>query len=146
MALNCVLANIVWVLHILFVVFVIYAPFSSHPQLVVMHAITIPFVCFHWMLANDTCCLTLCERWLRGCEAKESFFHNLVSPVYNAAVPGAGISDETLSKWIWAATLLLWSVSAVRLARNPDWVRRAFFPAAAAKSQAPSSADSVPMV
>ena len=129
MALNCWLANAVMVLHVLFVVFMIYAPFSGFPQLIVLHAITTPFIMFHWLLANDTCCLTLCERWLRGCEAEESFFHSLVSPVYMAAVPGCGpVSDAALSRWVWIVTLVLWSVSVGRLVRNPEWVKQAFCP------------------
>lgn len=128
MGLNCVLANVVRLIHWLFVLFVVIAPFCSKPQLVVMHAALIPFVCFHWLLNSDVCCLTLLERWIRGCDAEESFFHNVVSPIYTAAVPGRGVSDETLSCWIWGATIALWSVSVCRIARHPEWVRQTFLP------------------
>ena len=101
------LANLIWLLHIAFVVFVVATPFVGNQELQTLYVATIPFVCLHWLYNNDTCILTLFERTLRGVDDNNSFFHALLSPVYK---PDA-FSDASLKKCVWLCTIVLWLIA-----------------------------------
>lgn len=116
---NTFLANVCWVLHILFVLWVVVTPFTNNEPMLVLHLITMPFLWFHWLLSDDTCALTLMERHLRGVDAKESFFHNLVSPVYK-------IRDDQLRAASWAISIGLWLVTLAKVMRRPAMIRDVF--------------------
>lgn len=104
---NVLLANLVLVLHILFVAFVVAAPFTGNEELITLHVLVLPFVCFHWLMANDSCFLTLVEQRLRGVNTNQSFFHSLMSPLYKPS----GFTDPVIRKTTWVITLLLWAYS-----------------------------------
>ena len=114
-----VFANIVWIVHVLFVAWVVVAPFSRDAFTLVLHLIVMPFIFLHWATNDDTCALTLLERRLRGVDADHSFFHNLVSPVYK-------IRDEQLRPALWCAALALWLITLSKVIRDPDLVRDVF--------------------
>jgi hypothetical protein len=116
---NALLANVCWVLHVLFVLWVIVTPFTNNEPMLVLHLIVMPFLWFHWLLNDDTCALTLAERTLRGVPSEESFFHNLVSPVYK-------IRDSDLRSASWAISVLLWLATLAKVLRRPDMIRDAF--------------------
>ena len=98
-------ANAIKVLHIAFAAFMALAPFSRNLGVVAMHAITVPFLLFHWLLNDDTCFLTLVERRLRGLsEGDSGFFHALVSPVYK-------LPEYVVGKAVWVITILLGCMS-----------------------------------
>ena len=121
MACSPVLATVVWVLHMAFVAFMVLAPFSDDDEFVTLHFLGTPFLWLHWALNDDTCALTLLEKNLRGIRAdNKSFFHSLVSPVYK-------IRDEHVRVLAWGASVVLWFVSASKVARRPGMVKRALF-------------------
>jgi hypothetical protein len=102
--------------HTLLVIFIIITPFLGINYLLLLHAMTIPFVIIHWLLSDDTCILTLIERNIQkkiyGDNYKESecFTCKLVKPVYNF------IDDyPTFSKLTYTVTIVLWSLSVSRL-------------------------------
>jgi hypothetical protein len=69
-------------LHIFFIVWLFWAPFSGRDVHLVLHAITAPAVLLHWWMNNDTCALTFLEAWLRGVPPSDTFFDQLVGGVY----------------------------------------------------------------
>ena len=116
---SALLANVCWLLHLLFVLWVVVVPFTNNEPMLVLHLIVMPFLWFHWCLNDDTCALTLMERHLRGVSCEESFFHNLVSPIYK-------IRDEhvrTASRWI---SILLWCVTVSKVLKRPGMIRDVF--------------------
>ena len=76
-------ANIIFSLHVLFVLFVLIAPLTEDVAILMLHAITIPFIMMHWVTNDNTCCLTVTEAFFRqDVEKKDLFFHRLIGPVY----------------------------------------------------------------
>jgi len=62
---------------------------------------------FHWILANDTCALTLLECVLTGKSKEETFIGRLMGGIYNVQ-----------SKDIWIITIILWCVTTFKLFSN----------------------------
>lgn len=102
-------AILISVLHLAFAAFMVIAPFSSSKLLLLLHAIVTPFILFHWIMNNDTCFLTLLERYLRGIDDTEtSFFHSLVSPIYK-------LPNIVVGRTVWVITIVLCLVSWYRV-------------------------------
>jgi len=100
---NIFAANIIRVLHFLLVAFLILAPFTKDSLIILTNIVLIVSIMFHWAVNNQTCCLTICEKILRGKELdSETFFGNLVGPVYSA--------NETSITWIFMSILLVFSI------------------------------------
>lgn len=128
--LNTFLANVIAVLHVLFIVWFTIAPFTNSPPMLVLHFITYPFLLLHWATNVDSCCLTLVEQKLRGVESDRSFFHNLVSPIYLlSAVP-----DKDLRQGVTLAAGLLWLVTVNKMLTRPQYWREAFNPGSSPKA------------
>lgn len=102
------LADCIRVLHILFVMFMVAVPFTTHRSLLVLHLVITPFLWVHWLVNDDTCALTLVESRLRGVPHTHSFFHALVSPVYK-------IADADVRVACWAASLGLWLLTLTKV-------------------------------
>lgn len=113
------LANVCWVLHILFVLWVLVVPFTNNEPMLVLHLFVLPFLWFHWWVNDDTCALTLAERSLRGVPSEDSFFHNLVSPVYK-------IQDSDVRSASWVISILLWLVTLAKVLQRPAMIREVF--------------------
>ena len=122
--LNDFLAFIIKLLHIAFIVWFVVAPFTNSAPMLVLHAITAPFLWLHWALSADGCFLTLVEKKLRGVDNDTSFFHNLVSPIYLLN----GIRDCDIRRGVMLTSVLLWIVSVNKLYNNPHYWKLAFFP------------------
>jgi hypothetical protein len=105
---NPLIANVVWVLHCLFIAWVLLAPWSSSWEVAALHALVVPFVCLHWVLNDDTCVLTWLECSLRGVPAHASFVHQLVGPIYK-------FQAQHASAAAWVASFALWCVSLYHL-------------------------------
>lgn len=77
--------NIIFLLHLLFVLFIVAVPVVSVSiQLLFLHIALLTCVVVHWGLNNDVCCLTLMEQRLYRDKAKKDLFlQRLVGPVYN---------------------------------------------------------------
>ena len=114
-------ANIICVLHALFLAWMAFTPFTSNEPMLVLHAIVTPFLWFHWWINSDVCALTLAEQYLRGVESKESFFYNLVSPIYK-------IEDEHIRQFSWVASLVLWLVTISKIYAKPSMIKAVFMP------------------
>lgn len=116
-----ILANVCWLLHVLFVAWVAITPFTNNKPMLVLHLVVMPFLWLHWLLNNDTCALTVAERYLRGVDKSESFFHNLVSPIYV-------IKDDDLRGFCWLASFVLWLISLAKVCDDPSALYSVFMP------------------
>ena len=111
-----ILINIV---HLIVIIFVLAAPFSDSNYLMLLHIIIIPFVILHWLLNNNTCCLTVTEKFIRekntGTTVKEQdcFTYKLVAPIYDF-----NKDHETFSSFIYILTISLWFISVFNISHK----------------------------
>ena len=112
-------ANIVWILHMLLILFILIVPFMPNVTwpILVLHVTSIFSLMVHWSFNDDSCFLTLVECSLRGVDTKESFMHSIVSPVYK-------ISDESLQTIVYRLTPILAMISILRLFYSYDIIKR----------------------
>lgn len=104
---NTLLANLIYVLHLLLLVFVCVGPFVSDKLILMLYIMSVPFIQLHWVTNNDTCALTVAECALRGVQPTDSFFHKLVSPVYK-------LNAKTESIMLWIVSFALWLIAVHR--------------------------------
>jgi hypothetical protein len=97
------------------VCFVVGVPFFGSNYLLLMHAITIPFMMAHWALNDNTCVLSLIEKEVRkkmgqDIENKDCFTCQLINPIYDFKTT---YEDWTVT--IYFLTTMLWLTSVYKL-------------------------------
>lgn len=103
---------LITILHVLVVLFVVIAPFSNSNYLLTMHIILIPFIVLHWILNNNTCSLTLAEKYIREIsygiksDDKDCFVYQFIAPIYDF-----NKDHEAYSNFIYLFTFVLWGIS-----------------------------------
>src|SRR5210317_1728332 len=116
-------ATFIRLLHYAFIMFYVIAPFTQNSSLLLLHLMTGPLLWVHWYTLSDECSLTLIECWCRGIpygERHESFFFNLVNPIYKFE------SDADVRKFIWTASIVLWLITFIKVLHNPSLVTEPF--------------------
>jgi hypothetical protein len=108
---NTIIANIICLLHIIFIIFMAVAPFTKSPYLWILHIASSLSLLIHWTAGNDICFLTLTECFFRGVEKKESFIHRIVNPIYS-------IDDKDLSALCYKAVAVLMIISILKLVNH----------------------------
>ena len=104
------------VLHIIVIIFVLCAPFSGSNYLLFMHTIIVPFIMLHWVLNNNTCSLTVMEKFVRTQtygvqpEDEECFSYKFIAPIYDF-----NKNNQAFSYFTYVATFGLWSISVYNL-------------------------------
>jgi len=122
---NTFLANLIFILHILFILFYVVVPFlniKKHPELHILHLCTGPLLFIHWIANSSECALTRLEMFFRGeTEQSNSFFFNLVNPIYKPA------GDHEIRQLIWVLSIGLWLITLTKFIKNPcvmtDFIR-----------------------
>jgi hypothetical protein len=100
------------VLHIIVIIFVLCAPFSGSNYLLFMHTIIVPFIMLHWVLNNNTCSLTVMEKFVRTQtygvqpEDEECFSYKFIAPIYDF-----NKNTKDFSNFTYIITIGLWFVS-----------------------------------
>ena len=113
---NQSLSILINIIHIIVIIFVVGAPFSSSNYLILLHIIVVPFIILHWLMNNNTCCLTMAEKYIRNktvdIETKEEdcFTYKLISPIYDF-----NKNNEAFSTFIYLITISLWGISVYNL-------------------------------
>lgn len=116
---NDSLVILINIIHLIVIIFVLAAPFSNSNYLILLHAIVIPFIILHWLLNNNTCCLTVAEKYIRekntGSSVKEDdcFTYQLVAPIYDF-----NKDHQSFSTFIYILTLSLWFISVYNLSNK----------------------------
>lgn len=113
---NEIILKLIYVCHILVVLFVIVTPFTNSNYFLLLHAIIVPFIVFHWIINDNTCSLTLMEQKIRrelyGVQPKkdECFTCQLIEPIYDFKK-----NYDLFSNYIYAFTIVLWLISVYKL-------------------------------
>jgi len=114
--LNESILYLITVLHLIVLVFVVGAPFSNSNYLMLMHVIIVPFIMLHWVLNNNTCSLTVAEKFIReksyGTEINdnECFSYQFIAPIYDF-----NKNHKDYTTFTYIATITLWSISVYNL-------------------------------
>ena len=108
---NIYLANFIYVLHILVILFVIFAPFSNIPSILIIHIAFSFSLLVHWIANNNACSLTYLESQLRGIDVKDSFTYQFISPVYD-------ISKTDWSRICYTITIIVLIISIYKLSNS----------------------------
>lgn len=111
---NIFLADLVAAFHLLVVLFVIFAPFSNVPYILVLHITFGISLLVHWYFNDNTCSLTVLESSLRGIPRDTTFTYQFIAPVYD-------ISLTSWRKLTFYATVALMAISAYRLFNHDAW-------------------------
>jgi len=116
---NKMLLKIISIIHILVLCFIIITPFIDSNYLLLLHAMLVPFIIFHWVLNNNMCALTLVEKKLRekitGTKnaEKECFSCKIIEPIYDFKN-----NYKERATFIYIATISLWLVSVSKLVKK----------------------------
>lgn len=104
------------VLHLIVILFVLGAPFSDSNYLLFMHALIVPFILLHWVLNNNTCSLTMAEKFIRsstyGVKANEDecFTYQFIAPIYDF-----NKNYDSFSYFTYSLTIGLWVITMYNL-------------------------------
>ncbi len=105
---NLFLANIISIFHFLIILFVLLAPFSNIPAILILHITFVLCLMVHWYSNSNVCCLTVFESQLRGLEHQDTYSYKFISPIYD-------ISMTDWSNIIWIITFILLCISIYKL-------------------------------
>jgi hypothetical protein len=106
---------LITVLHLIIVLFIIITPFTNSNYLLLLYIITVPFIILHWIMNNNTCSLTVAEKYIRQktygviLNDDECFTYNLIAPIYDF-----NKNYETFSNFIYIATFSLLSLASYK--------------------------------
>jgi len=107
------------IIHLIVIIFVLGAPFSDSNYLILLHVIVVPFIMLHWILNNNTCCLTVAEKYIREKTSStkinqdDCFTYQLVAPIYDFSK-----NHEKFSFFIYILTTSVWTLSVCNLVRK----------------------------
>jgi hypothetical protein len=107
------------IIHIIFILLIIIIPFSSSNYLLIMYILLVPFIILHWVLNENTCCLTVLEQNIRNkttglkINKKDTYIHKLIAPIYDLKK-----NNQNLSTYIYTITIILWLLSCGGLYKN----------------------------
>ena len=109
--------NIILMCHAIFILFALITPFYGSDYFLLLHAIIMPFIMFHWAINNNTCGLTILERYIREkmndgkpVDNDDCFTCRLIEPIYDVK-----IKNEDLAGPLYVITTILWLISVYKL-------------------------------
>jgi hypothetical protein len=97
-------ANIIWLFHLLVILFVILAPFTKIPAILILHITFSVCLLVHWAANSNICSLTVIESYFRGLPPSDTFMHQLISPMYD-------ISSTDLNEIVHIVTYITMFIS-----------------------------------
>lgn len=106
-------------LHIFFILFIVITPFMGSNYLLLMHAVTVPFMLLHWYLNDNTCCLTLIESQLRYKIygkypiPEDCISYKIIAPIYDFKK-----NNRDIDTFLYTLSIILWCGSVYKLWRN----------------------------
>ena len=75
---NIILANIIFVFHIIIILFILIAPFTNKIALLILHIVFSLCLLLHWHLNSNVCSLSILESHLRGLDYTNTFSHQFI--------------------------------------------------------------------
>lgn len=114
---NEIILKLIVVIHILFILFVIVVPFTNSTYLLFLHVIICPFVMIHWLMNDNTCALTLMEKYVRQkvngdqpVKDEDCFTCRIIDPIYKFT---NNFTDQSTIAYI--VVTILWFISLFKL-------------------------------
>jgi hypothetical protein len=101
---NIFLADIIFVFHCLIILFVLFAPFTQIPAILIIHITFAICLLLHWYTNSNVCSLTVLEANLRGLPRTDTFTHQFIGPIYD-------ISSTDLSNIVHIITYIMMFIS-----------------------------------
>ena len=106
------LADIIFVFHCIIILFVLFAPFTNIPALLILHITFAISLMVHWIANSNVCSLSVLEAHLRGIDIREdTFSHKFIAPIY----------DISATEWcniVWVITIVVLCISIYKLYHN----------------------------
>ena len=107
--LSLLLADSIFVFHCIIILFVLFAPFTNIPALLILHITFAISLMVHWNANSNVCSLSILEAHLRGLDTREdTFTHKFVAPMYD-------ISATEWSNIVWIITSVVLCISIYKL-------------------------------
>lgn len=105
-------------IHLLLIMFIIITPFTDSTYFNLMICATLPFIIIHWIMNDNTCCLTIMENYMRQrlygkSKKKECLTYKLISPIYDFKK-----NNKRYSQVIYIIAILLLIMSITKLVRK----------------------------
>ena len=104
------------IIHIIVILFVLLSPFSNSNYLLFMHFVIVPFIMFHWIMNDNTCCLTVAEKMIkekvynRQVDMNECITYKLIAPIYDF-----NNNHKNFEIFTYILTISLWLISGYKL-------------------------------
>ena len=104
------ISYLIKLIHIIVVLFLVFAPIFGDEYFLTMHLIVVPFILLHWITNQSVCALTEMEKIVTGktCD-DETFFGQVVGPIYKFKTKG----EENI--FVWTLMITLWFITFMRL-------------------------------
>jgi hypothetical protein len=80
---NLFIANLIFVFHLIVVLFVVLAPFLQIPAVLFLHITLSISLLIHWYGNSNVCSLSMLESHFRGLNHTKTFTHQFIGPVYD---------------------------------------------------------------
>ncbi len=94
--------NIIFVIHLVFLLWILVVPFMNDRRQLEFYSIVIPFIFYHWSVNDDTCALTQAEMYVTGRDKDETFMGRVVGPIYKMEENDVNRLTKTLFFVLWA--------------------------------------------
>ena len=118
-SLNLFLADLIFLFHCIVILFVLFAPFTNIPAILILHIVFAMSLMVHWNANSNVCSLSIMEAHLRGLNGREeTFTHKFIAPVYD-------ISATEWSNIVWYITVIVMCISIYKL-YNTDKFKNAW--------------------
>ena len=107
------------IIHLMVILIILIVPFSGSNYYLFSYIILVPFIILHWVLNNNSCCLTLMEQRIREritgepINTHETYMHKLIGPIYDFKK-----DNNDLSFYIYTASIILWLSACGGLYKN----------------------------
>jgi hypothetical protein len=107
--LSLLLADSIFLFHCLIILFVLFAPFTNIPAILILHITFAVSLMVHWHANSNVCSLSILEAHLRGLDTREdTFTHKFIAPMYD-------ISATEWSNIVWIITSVVLCISVYKL-------------------------------
>jgi hypothetical protein len=83
MKLNFILADMVYYIHLTFVIIMVIAPYSRLKILHNFYYVMVPTLFIRWVTNYSKCSVTTIESKLRGIQEEDGFIYKIITPIYN---------------------------------------------------------------
>lgn len=107
--LSLLLADTIFIFHCIIILFVIIAPLTNIPAILILHITFALCLMVHWHANSNVCSLSILESHLRGINNREdTFTHQFIAPIYD-------ISSTEWSNFVWFVTFIVMCISIYKL-------------------------------